>query len=755
VSSSHSSLVDVQKSANTSSHFSTTSSTPKASDHGNGASNNLTPSASNVTLSGKNSTTGTNQTGYLYASSCNSALISYSSAKWKFLESSSTTYVTNLQSTQYLSWSGTDCSTTVTTTLCGHPYGTANCEPYTTTETYYFTTPTTITTQASWTGTPPSCSINTSDCFLLESEYTSSLSSWSANTSLQYPKDVQCTTTPFDPCAGPCGITAGTARLLYWPVTTTNGDFCAQNGSTVTVSPTGDGPNTVVFEGTTLTSPTVYMSLQQVGAEVIRGATASCGPTYNNILVPMQPSELSSRTGYQNFGVASFNLANLNGPLPYDVFTAQWKCQPNPDSQCPVVAGDYNPLLEIPWQKLTHLDPYYSSCTYGGRYGADDPPQALQTAAGLTPDATTTASSTSHGSSSAAKQQPGSTANAPGPGATTSAKTAQTSTTSKSSGNAGDAIASALGLSQDPVASTTTGTATETATETPQEFAETSSTSPQSTIQSAVPIATVHGLTLSADPSTPGNVILSGKTITAGQSVVIDNTPVVVGTGNIIIGGTSTVVIPTPGTSSLGSGVIATLGSQGISTDPANPMNVVVNGITLRPGAATLIDGTPILVGTGTIYVPGSAIAVPQPKETPSITVAGMIVGADTSDPGAFVISGQRIAPGNPAVTINGVSVSLASDGELIVGTASTNLAGVTGPNGFVAAPVSTSEGTNTTGSPTSLGSSVHSTSILGVSTSSSFESVAAAFSLANGDRWLWTAYSGLVALIGSCAVLL
>jgi hypothetical protein len=731
-----------------------TSFTPQASSYGNGTSQNHVTTASNVTLSGGNHTIEGNQIGFAFASSCNSALISYTDAQYSFLMSSSTTYVTNRHSTQYLSFSGTSCSTSVTDTFCGHPYGTAFCTSYTTTVTYYYTTPSTVTTQASWTGTPPLCSINESDCSLLETVYTSSLSAWSANHSLHYPKDVQCTTTPYDPCAGQCGMTAGNARLLYWPVTTTNGDFCAQNGTTVTATPTGDGPNTVVFEGTTLTSPTVYMSLQMIGAEVVLQETASCGPTYNNVLVPMQPSELSSRTGYQNFGVASFNLANLNSPLPYGVYTDQWKCQPNPLDQCPVVAGAYNPLLDIPWKKLTHLDPYYSSCTYGGRYGAYDPPQAVQTAAGLTPEATTTASSTPH-SSSAEKQQPGSTAPAPGPGPTTSADAAHISSTTKSSGNIGDAIASVLGLSQDPVASTTAITAI--IVTAPQEDDENTSVPSQSASKSPIVIATIHGQTLSADPSAPGNVIMNGNTMVQGESLVINNTPVVVGVGKVIIGGTSTVAIPTSGPSSSSSGVVATVGSQVIRTDPANLMNVVINGVTLRPGAATYVDGTPLLVGTGTIYVPGSAIAIPEAKETPAITVAGMIVGVDISDPGALIISGQRIAPGNPAVTINGVTISLASDGDLVVGTATTNLARITGPSDFIGAPLTVSEGTNSTGSVFSSGRGTSSTqriSTLATSTSTSIKSDAAPFSFPKADRSFWMAYTGFVALIGSGALL-
>ena len=48
--------------------------------------------------------------------------------------------------------------------------------------------------------------------------------------------------------------------MLYWPATTTGGDFCALNSTLLTATLTMIGkPNTTAYSGTTLTSPTVYI----------------------------------------------------------------------------------------------------------------------------------------------------------------------------------------------------------------------------------------------------------------------------------------------------------------------------------------------------------------------------------------------------------------------------------------------------------------------------------------------------------------
>jgi hypothetical protein len=52
------------------------------------------------------------------------------------------------------------------------------------------------------------------------------------------------------PADDTCVIQGGPISMLYWPVTTVDGDLCKGNGSTVPGTRSGDGPNTVVTLGT-------------------------------------------------------------------------------------------------------------------------------------------------------------------------------------------------------------------------------------------------------------------------------------------------------------------------------------------------------------------------------------------------------------------------------------------------------------------------------------------------------------------------
>ncbi|RHZ60641.1 hypothetical protein CDV55_100176 [Aspergillus turcosus] len=71
-----------------------------------------------------------------------------------------------------------------------------------------------------------------------------------------------------DPCTN-CHYLPDTATLFYWPVTTTGSDLCLQNESTVSATPTRNGPNTDVVDGHTFISPSIYY---HGGSQCIQGA---------------------------------------------------------------------------------------------------------------------------------------------------------------------------------------------------------------------------------------------------------------------------------------------------------------------------------------------------------------------------------------------------------------------------------------------------------------------------------------------------
>ena len=84
--------------------------------------------------------------------------------------------------------------------------------------------------------------------------------------------------------------------MLYWPVTTVNGDLCEGNGSTVAPTPTGNGPNTFVTMGITLTSPTVYLSFSTIYATQ-GGFMDYIGTTLSNTIIPFASSDISTQCG--------------------------------------------------------------------------------------------------------------------------------------------------------------------------------------------------------------------------------------------------------------------------------------------------------------------------------------------------------------------------------------------------------------------------------------------------------------------------
>ena len=147
-------------------------------------------------------------------------------------------------------------------------------------------------------------------------------------------------------------VTAAHARVLYWPPRTilaTNSctvgsDLITLNGSPVSHAITNHGnrtiidatptipglPNTVVTNGFTLTSPSLYIWMDNVQALAqseggnVEGFSGYCGKTYSTALVAVPSGALSTVSrwfgddpgrGYYTT-VASYNFADLAWPVP-------------------------------------------------------------------------------------------------------------------------------------------------------------------------------------------------------------------------------------------------------------------------------------------------------------------------------------------------------------------------------------------------------------------------------------------------------
>ncbi|KAL9069417.1 MAG: hypothetical protein Q9157_006170 [Trypethelium eluteriae] len=208
---------------------------------------------------------------------------------------------------------------------------------------------------------------------------------------------------------GPCAITGGTVRLLYWPVPETG----VLNSTTARAN-SPESPVTAFAFGTSFISPTVYISYQNIFAS---DSCGELGTTHSTTIVPLSdPAQLSSI--YQTWGMitdgtAPFNYTDLNTPVPQSIYNRQPQCaswtgsylalnQANPSGAwtsnltCPRT-GAYAPILgksnaalglsnrslfeklDVPSTILQGIDPLWSNCVADIR-GQYDPPYALQQA---------------------------------------------------------------------------------------------------------------------------------------------------------------------------------------------------------------------------------------------------------------------------------------------------------------------------------------------------------------------------------------
>lgn len=173
---------------------------------------------------------------------------------------------------------------------------------------------------------------------------------------------------------------------------------------------------TIATLGTTLTSPTNYISLRTMYAS---DACKGVGGIYYSTILPIPTSStLSSQWGapypydahlFQMMsqvyiGTASFDYADLRGPVPESIYSSQpwcafytvsrWASGDVSNVTCPQTRS-YEPILVVPREVFNSVDPAWSTCSLDVR-GLYDPPIALSVEASLAvptvtaPGATTT-----------------------------------------------------------------------------------------------------------------------------------------------------------------------------------------------------------------------------------------------------------------------------------------------------------------------------------------------------------------------------
>ncbi|KAH9219703.1 hypothetical protein DL95DRAFT_384313 [Leptodontidium sp. 2 PMI_412] len=272
------------------------------------------------------------------------------------------------------------------TTLCdGHTREVSRAPTTTLATSYstYFNYTTWIPERYHTTNVVPTCtySRDSKQCTKLWSSWSSSTSA--AATASDYPTTwddlVQFRVPPCDqpewdcpvkPDLAECTVGADyTGTMYYWPVTTVSGDFCAQNGTTLTPKPTKPGhPNTVVFHGETFTSPSVYLVYPSVTAyyrsagQGLNVRTAPCGPTVTDVTLTMAPQSVSS---------VQYKVPDEPMSISWDDFNTvrreAWadSC-PYPRACTGWVLGpfkNYNPFIQVPHELVKEGGRAWKNCT--------------------------------------------------------------------------------------------------------------------------------------------------------------------------------------------------------------------------------------------------------------------------------------------------------------------------------------------------------------------------------------------------------
>ena len=130
--------------------------------------------------------------------------------------------------------------------------------------------------------------------------------------------------------------------------------------------------------GTTLTSPTVYISFSTLYAT--RECGGLTGSPISNYIMDLQSSDISTQCPNDPSGVIGFgsgsqmNFANLNTPVPWSAYSCMQKCILSP---CSTIWDDYIPFLAIP-SAVFDLQPAWKYCAVGPYANLlTDPPYAL------------------------------------------------------------------------------------------------------------------------------------------------------------------------------------------------------------------------------------------------------------------------------------------------------------------------------------------------------------------------------------------
>jgi putative intracellular protease/amidase len=192
-------------------------------------------------------------------------------------------------------------------------------------------------------------------------------------------------------------------------------------------------------------------------------------------------------------------------------------------------------------------------------------------------------------------------------------------------------------------------------------------------------ILTAHGQTFTASPASSGGaVIIDGITIAVGQAAATLHGAIIsAASGGLVVDGSTATYSDQTASFVDRQRMTFTANGQIFTASPASSGGaVVIDGTTIAVGqAAATLHGATISAASNGLVVDGSTMAysdqtaVLADNHRLTFTADGQTFTASpTSNGGAIVVDGTTISVGHPAATLNGATISAASNGIVVDG---------------------------------------------------------------------------------------
>ena len=482
----------------------------------------------------------------------------------------------------------------------------------------------------------------------------------------------------------PCLIGGGPVQLVYFPVSTIQGNLCGHNGSTFSIQPTQIGsPATVTTLGHAFTSGSVYLFFQTLYASY-DGFWDRIGPTFSNYILPLPSSAISTQCDGWGRGT-SLDYADLNWPVPASAYSCQNRCsviwtsecsdlcsvytKPNPP-ECNTIWSDVDPTLAVPTQ-VKDLASEWSTCSFWDFNIPNfwfDPPIALQQQTAM---ATPTMDPTSVTTAAA----PSSTVRSPYPRNTATAESRDPSNTGTAAGRPDPAETASRDQRRTKAGDGDPGHTDTRSLDMPRKTSQNEHAPPEHTTSARpTPAAAVsilaHALSSNVRETDPAmrsmvsaaHAIASSLVRTVGQGhpngdhsvtgavITLSGKPytAVQSSDNIILGSTT-----------LGAGQHATISGQKVSVGSSE----VVVGTTTAAFTAL-----PAATNTAIAFSPVDRGQHDPSKAHASVLAAGSLTLTESAvATNAVVIDGTTLTVGGQKATISGNIISQGSSGLVLL----------------------------------------------------------------------------------------